>query len=65
MEGKLINYSIINVYDPTEDKEDDEKEAFYGELENWIQVCCKNNIIIIVGDLNAKLDKSGIDANYS
>ena len=33
------------------------KEAFYGELKSCIQECPKNDVKIIVGDLNAKIEQ--------
>ena len=55
MKGKFFNYSINNVHALTEEKEYSEKDAFYWDLENCIQECPKNDIKIIVGDLNAKI----------
>jgi hypothetical protein len=36
--GKFFNYSIINVHAPTEDKNEEEKDAFYGDLENIVGI---------------------------
>ena len=50
MKGTFLISSIINVHAPKEENED-EKEAFYGELESCIQECPKNYIKIIIGCL--------------
>jgi hypothetical protein len=36
--GKFFNYSIIYVHAPTEDKNEEEKDAFYGDLENIVDI---------------------------
>jgi hypothetical protein len=37
--GKFRNYSIINAHAPTEDKDDEEKDNFYLELETVYSKC--------------------------
>jgi exonuclease III len=50
------------VYAPHNEKED-EKEQFYQELQETVDGCNKNDIIIVMGDLNAKVgnDNSGYE----
>jgi hypothetical protein len=40
---------------PTEEKEDEVKEAFYEKLEEVYNSTSRNNVKIILGDLNAKI----------
>lgn len=60
LKGKFFNYSIINVYAPTDEKEDQEKEVFYEEIEKTIQECPHNDIKIVIGDLNAKIGRERV-----
>ena len=53
---------IYNLYNcnyftcaPTEDKEDEIKEQFYEELQRTQDRVPKHDVIIIMGDMNAKL----------
>jgi hypothetical protein len=52
--GKFRNYSIINAHAPTEDKDDEEKDNFYLELETAYSPCPKHDIKMVLGDFNAK-----------
>ena len=52
-----FNISIIQVYAPTTDHTDEEIETFYNELQNSISKISKKNIIVIQGDMNAKIGK--------
>jgi hypothetical protein len=52
--------SILNVYAPTEDKEDSVKDNFYERLEREYNAIPSNDIKIIVGDLNAKVSQEEI-----
>ena len=53
--AKPKNITIIQVYAPTTDHEDQEVEEFYEELENAIKKVPKKDIIIVQGDFNAKV----------
>ncbi|XP_071573135.1 craniofacial development protein 2-like [Temnothorax nylanderi] len=57
IKGRFFNISLINVHAPTEDKSDVEKDEFYSALEDAYDKCPKNDIKIIVGDLNAKIGR--------
>ncbi|XP_039435335.1 uncharacterized protein LOC120417383 [Culex pipiens pallens] len=52
--GRFFNYSIINVHCPHEEKTDDEKEAFYATLEEVYDGCPRQDVKIIIGDMNAR-----------
>jgi len=49
------NITIISTYAPTNDKDDQEKEIFYGRLEETCNKTPKHDTVIIMGDFNAKL----------
>jgi exonuclease III len=59
IKGKFNNLSIISVYAPTEEKTDEEKENFY-DLQIVHNKVPKHDIVIILGDLNAKFGKKDI-----
>ncbi|XP_038120074.1 uncharacterized protein LOC119770038 [Culex quinquefasciatus] len=55
--GRFFNYSIINVHCPHEEKSDDEKEAFYATLEEVYDGCPRQDVKVIIGDLNARFGR--------
>jgi hypothetical protein len=52
---RRINMDIIQAYAPTNDSEDQTKEDFYSRLWTIIEGCPRRNIIIVMGDFNAKI----------
>lgn len=56
--------NIIQVYAPTLDKEDEEIEQFYADVEEAIQLVKRGEITIIMGDFNAKI-KQGAEENIA
>jgi hypothetical protein len=61
---KFYNISIINVHAPTEVKEDIEKELFYELLERTYDNHPKNDLKIIIRDMNAKVGREKIYRKY-
>ena len=63
LKGKQNNLTLIQCYAPTNDSEDDLKDNFYLRLQAEIEQVPMEDLIIITGDLNAKVgaDNSGID----
>jgi exonuclease III len=59
IKGKY-NVSMINMYAPTEDKTDPEKENFYEELQLVTDQIPKSDTILVLGDANAELGKEDI-----
>ena len=57
VKGKFFNYSIINVYAPHNERPEDEKDSFYRKLEKAYEECPRNDIKIIIGDLNAQVGR--------
>ena len=55
--GKFINYTLINAYAPTEEKDIEVKEVFYEKLTTVYDVAPKRDIKIILGDFNAKIGR--------
>ena len=54
---KFFNLSIINVHCPTDEKDEDIKAEFYQLLEKIYDTAPKNDIKLIMGDMNAKIGK--------
>jgi exonuclease III len=63
--GKFNNLSIISVHAPTEEKTDEEKEKFYEDLQIVHNKIPKHDIVIILGDLNAKIGKEDVYQNVA
>ena len=55
LEGKPFNISIIQVYAPTQDHGDEDIETFYEEIEKAIKIVKSDEILIVMGDWNAKV----------
>ena len=49
--------SIIQVYAPTSEHTDEEIEAFYEDIDKAKRQCKSQEIVLVMGDLNAKVGK--------
>ena len=56
LKGKLHNITFINVHAPTKEKIE-EKDKFYDDLQRTYDKTPKHDIIMILGNLNAKIGK--------
>jgi len=52
---KIHNLTIIQCYAPTETTNKDMKEKFYQELHETITTVQKRDVIIVMGNMNAKI----------
>ena len=59
LKGKYRNITIINVHAPTEEK-DETKERFYAELQQIQEKVPKHDLLITLGDYNAKIGKEKV-----
>ena len=67
LEGKPFNISIIQVYAPTQDHDDVEIENFYDRIERAIKIVKSDEVLIIMGDWNAKVGNEptpGVTGKY-
>ena len=55
LQGKPFNITVIQVYDPTSNAEEAEVEWFYEDLQELLELTHKKNILLIIGDWNAKV----------
>lgn len=53
--------NLIQVYAPTTDKSDEERENFYRDIKTLITTTKRHDITIILGDFNAKFGKIIVD----
>ena len=53
--GRFNNISLVSAHAPTEEKSEDIKDRFYGELEKVVSKYPNNYIKILLGDFNAKV----------
>ena len=57
LKGKYRNITLINIHASTEEKDDDVKEQFYAELQQVQEKVPKHDLLIILGDCNAKIER--------
>ena len=66
-QGKPINITVIQVYDPTSNAEEAEAEQFYEDLQDLLELTPKKDVLFIIGDWNAKGESqeiSGITGKF-
>ena len=54
-QGKPFNMTIIQVYALTSNAEEAEIERFYEDLQDLLKLSPKKDVLIIIGDWNAKV----------
>jgi exonuclease III len=60
LRGRWYHIIVMNVHAPTEDKIDDVKHSFHEELERIFDKFPNYHMKILLGDLNAKVDREDI-----
>ena len=53
-QGKPFTIMVIQVYAPTSKAEETEVERFYEDLQELLELIPKNDVLLILGYLNAK-----------
>ena len=61
LQGKPFNLTVIQVYAPTADKTEEELEEFYEDLEKAYKHVNSTDILIVMGDMNAKIGKGSVE----
>ena len=59
-QGKPFSFTEIQVYDPTNNAEEDEIEQFYEDLQDLLELTPKKDILFIIGDWNIKVQSKEI-----
>ena len=54
-QGKPFNITAIQVYAPTSNTEEAEVEWFYENLQVFLELTSKKDVLFIIGDWNAKV----------
>ena len=54
-QGNPFNITVIQVYAPTSNAEEAEVERFYEDLQNLLELTPKKDVLLIIGDWNAKV----------
>ena len=60
LKGHPFNMSIIQVYALTSEHTDEEIEAFYEDFDKAKRQCKSQEIVLVMGDLNAKVGKGKV-----
>ena len=59
-QGKAFSITVIQVYAPTSNAEEAEVEWFYEDLQDLLELTPQNDVLLIVGDWNAKVGSQEI-----
>ena len=54
---RWLKTSIVIAYAPTEDAEEEEKDIFYGDLGEMVRSIPLHDILMVIGDMNAKVGR--------
>ena len=54
-QGKPLNITVIQVYAPNSKAEEAEIERFYEDLQDFLELTRKKDVLFIIGDWNAKV----------
>ena len=57
LQARPINISVIQVYAPTSAASDEDIDAFYNQLQDVIDGLPKKDVLMVIGDFNAKIGK--------
>ena len=58
--SRFTKTTIIQCYSPTEDADDEDKDEFYTQLQGVLLAVPKHDILLVMGDLNAKVGSDNI-----
>ena len=59
-QGEPFNITVIQVYVPTSNAEEAEVEWFYEDLQDFLELTPKKDVLFIIGDWNAKIGNQEI-----
>ena len=59
-QGKPSHITVIQVYAPTTNAKETEAERFYEDLQDLLEVTPKIDVLLIIGDWNAKVESQEI-----
>ena len=59
-QGKPFSITVIQAYTPTSNAEEAEGEWFYEDLQDLLELTPKKDVLLIIGDWNAKVGSQEI-----
>ncbi len=59
--SKFIKLTIMHIYAPTMDATEEANDAFYEQLQATVEKANKHDMVLITGDMNAKVGSSNKD----
>lgn len=65
LQAKPVNMNILQLYAPTSTASDTDMESFYTDLETTMSKIPKREILIVMGDLNAKIGAVAYQLSHS
>ena len=66
-QGKPFNITVIQVYGPTRNAEEAEVERFFEDLQDFLELTPKKDVLFIIGDWDAKIgsqEKPGVTGKF-
>ena len=60
LHSKVFNITVIQVYAPTINAEEEEVQWFYEDLQGLLELTPKKDVLFIIGDWNAKVGSQEI-----
>ena len=60
IQGRPFNITVIQVYAPTTDAEEAKTDQFYEDLQHLLELTPKKDVLLILGDWNAKVGSQEI-----
>ena len=58
--SRFTKTTIVQCYAPTEDAEDEDKDEFYTQLQGVLMAVPNHDVLLVMGDLNAKVGSDNI-----
>ena len=63
IQGRPFNITVIQVYPPTTNAKETETDQFYEDLQHLLEVTPKKDVLLIIGEWNAKVGSQEIKKN--
>ena len=63
-QGKPFSITVIQVYAPASNAEEAEVEQFCEDLQDLLELTPKKDVLIIIGDWNAKVGNQGVTGKF-
>ena len=67
-QGKPFNITVIQIYASTSNAEEAEVEWFFEDLQDFLEVTPKTDVLFIIGEWNAKVESqeiTGVTGKFS